>query len=1028
MVRRKKCIKFRGKNVYYANIQDLSKKLNIPITQARKIINDNGRRIVIDSNNNTLLINIKKENFTGLLKTNFGISRIDNKKIINDTHILNKGIDIVKELGPNTEGKYLIKIILYITFVSPDPVNEDEILTNDKVDYVKIQNLIDEHRLEEREITTPYNGYNDEIPNFIRRKIKEYMKNIKKSGGQLIHYEYRIGSYYKNRRLKFKKGYVRELNNVYELTEWVNIQYENSDNTNDTCVVRTISKRYPKLYWKIKKLETIHGVKVQDFLGFCQKYDIGYNIFNELGKKLYNYQGSDGLLNCIIYNNHIYPINGGKPKKYSTKEYKINFVDDSLKKLKNILNTEKKLPSNIKIDSVRRKNKIDNIKDVNITSFTVKDKKFICNDEYQECLKILTKMGYSEYIFDNIRITNIPNLLEKILKVDDVSSFIPEKELFKTSPLLWKCNNVIKPNRVITKNNNDVIEWLTTIDKNKCYSYCLYSLPYLIKFDYRKHKLNDKPTKIIDNNLYLAKPKFWTILMPKTKIYPGYFLSECRNIGIEFDLLEELETEIVPNYFRKIIKLMYDNMSAESFKSALNIFIGTFERNDMQTYNYEYSGIFTKEAVKAQEGFYKKMGDHYLLFKETEQYFHVRDRLPIASQIKDMSRMILYKKIKELGLKDDQIVQINTDSISYYGELPKELDPSILSGWKRSDFKELGDVNNFIDEEVSVKNITNSNKKTRIIHQQYAGSGKTTYIIDNLVPRLLKKGISFIVLTPTHKTLDEYRKNNINCEIMQKYVFTNTIPEEDYIIVDEIGFVDRGCHDLLYKINKANKNFECFGDFNQLQPVGENQPLNQPHYLKYMFKYIYTDFINYRNNFTKEYYDDLINENIDVICEVNKWSHKNMMKAEYILCFRHKTKNKYNNIMIKKLGFNSWRDIGVKIVCVTNKLIEHHIYNNKQFTISDINKNDKNYKLKDDNGEEFVVTERRLLSNFEPAYAINIHQAQGMTLNSYFWASDDDNFINGNVAYTIISRLKQKLNFSLEREFMKILLTENNYL
>nr|AEY99264.1 integrase zinc-binding and helicase domain-containing protein [Moumouvirus Monve] len=1021
MVGRKKCVKFRGKNVYYTNIQDLSKKLNIPITQARKLINDDGRRIVIDSNNNTLLINIKKENFSGLLKTNFGIARIDNKKIINDTHILNKGVDIVKELGPNTEGKYLIKIILYITFMSPNPVNEDEILTNDKVDYVKIQNLLDEHRLEEREITSPYNGYNDEIPKFVKSEIRKYMKNIKKFGGQLIHYEFRIGSFYKNRRLKFKKGYVRELNNIYELTEWANIQYENNNNSNDTCAVKTISKRYPKLYWKIKKLETEHGVMVQDFLNFCQKYDIGYNIYNELGKKIYSYQGSDGTLNCIIYNNHIYPINGGKPKKYSKKEFKINFVDNSFNELKKILNTDKKLPSNIKIDYVKRKNKMDDIKDINIISFVLKDKKFICNDEYEECQEILTNMGYSEYIYDNIHVTNIPNLLEKILKVDDISSFIPEKELFKTSPLLWKCKNNIKPNRVITKNNKEVTEWLSTVDKNKCYSFCLYSLPYLIKFDYRKHKINVNPTKILDKNLYLAKPKYWTILMPKTKIYPGYFLSECKNIGIEFDLLEELETEIVPNYFRKIIKLMYDNMSAESFKSSMNIFMGTFERNDMQTYTYEYSGIFTKEAVKAQEGFYKKIGDHYLLFKESEQYLHVRDRIPIATQIKDMSRMIIYKKIKELGLKDDQIVQINTDSISYYGELPKGLNANDFSGWKKSDFKELGDIDNFVDENISVKNITNNNDKTRILHQQYAGSGKTTYIIDNLVPRLLKKGISFIVLTPTHKTLDEYRKNNINCDIMQKYVFNNTVPEEEYIIIDEIGFVDRGCHDLLYKINKTNKHFECFGDFNQLQPVGENIPLNQPHYLRYMFNNIHTDFINFRNNFTKEYYDNLINNKINAVNEVKHWSEKNMNKAEYILCFRHKTKDKYNKIMIKKLGFKSWCDVGVKIVCVTNKLIEEKVYNNKQFTISSFNDDDKKYTLKDDNGEEFIVTERRLHSNFEPAYAINIHQAQGMTLNSYYWASDDDNFINGNVAYTIISRLRQKLNFSLERELKKIL-------
>jgi len=52
----------------------------------------------------------------------------------------------------------------------------------------------------------------------------------------------------------------------------------------------------------------------------------------------------------------------------------------------------------------------------------------------------------------------------------------------------------------------------------------------------------------------------------------------------------------------------------------------------------------------------------------------------------------------------------------------------------------------------------------------------------------------------------------------------------------------------------------------------------------------------------------------------------------------------------------------------------------------------------------------------EPAYTINIHQAQCMPLNSYFLSSDYNFFLTGNVAYTTISRLKQKLNFNLERE------------
>ena len=223
----KKCTQFRGKNVYYSNIQELSRKLNIPIIQARKIEKDNGRRIIIGPGNDTLLINIKDENFSGLLKKIFNIKRINNKQLIEDTHIQNKNLDIVKELGPNAEGKYMLTITMYISFPSPSYVDEEEILTKGKVDNNKIQELLDEDnpRLVKRLLNDVYNGYNDEIPSYVKNKVMEFMKRMKNSKPKLLHHEFRIGDAYKNRKLNFKKGYVRDFNNVFELTEWVNIEY-----------------------------------------------------------------------------------------------------------------------------------------------------------------------------------------------------------------------------------------------------------------------------------------------------------------------------------------------------------------------------------------------------------------------------------------------------------------------------------------------------------------------------------------------------------------------------------------------------------------------------------------------------------------------------------------------------------------------------------------------------------------------------------------------------------------------------------
>ena len=786
----------------------------------------------------------------------------------------------------------------------------------------------------------------------------------------------------------------------------MNIEYDEFKDGKNSCVVNVIEKRYPKLYKDIKKIETANGIMLKDFINFCKKFEIGYNIFDEHGKELYTHEGNNGLLNCIVYNNHIYITNGGRPKKCSNEVLKITHVKDSTTILTNFVN-DKILPKKINVNVIKTPFRLEKINGMNIISFMVGSEKFICNPEYEECLSFLKKINYEHYIYDNIQLSHIPHLLEKLCKADDINSFIPNKGIFKTSPLLWKqdkkfisietklsmaceeirqlyeiasvrtrtekqtkrinelydivdeCNAIIEQDDYESedKSKNDSI---VTVDKNKCYPYSLYSLPYLIKFDYRIHNINIKPTKINkDYYLYIAKPKYFSILMPCTKLYPGYFLAECKEMGLEFELLEELESIMLPNYFRNIIKKMYKNMDPNTFKKIFNVYIGTFERDNSREYTYESVGIYNNESLDMYNGFTTPIGDYNLVFKEKEKYLHVRDRIPIATQIKDMSRMLIYKHIKYLGLSDESIIQINTDSISYRNISNKKIseydyDANKFDGWKKTEYKELGNVfGNVYDESFSAKYMVNPNPEKRILHMKYAGAGKTTYIIDDLVPRLIKEGISYIVITPTHNSANDYRNKNINCEVMQKFVFANSIPVEDYIIVDEIGFIDRACHDLLYNINLACKSFECFGDFNQLQPVGEKLPYNQDHYLKYMFSEFDYEYKNYRNNFTKEFYDKIINNELDIIDVVIYYSTDKMEDAQHILCYRHSTREKYNNLMLEHFKLKNKLDRGCIIICTTNKLIKQNIYNHKQFVI--IDNVDEKYILRDDDDKEFIV-------------------------------------------------------------------------
>jgi hypothetical protein len=288
-----------------------------------------------------------------------------------------------------------------------------------------------------------------------------------------------------------------------------------------------------------------------------------------------------------------------------------------------------------------------------------------------------------------------------------------------------------------------------------------------------------------------------------------------------------------------------------------------------------------------------------------------------------------------------------------------------------------------------------------------------------------------------------YKKLGINCNIIQDYVFKKTIPIEDYIIIDEIGFLDTASHDVLYKCNYAQKTIEALGDFEQIEPPDNSATCSQPHYLEYLFKeiytpdktkteapYIYQKFVNWRNNFPQSYYDELINsDKPGWLKNEIKYHSTDYRTAEVIVCYLHETRQKYNRKMLKY--HNLWKGSfelsyvpGAKIICMDNnyfiKKTDKKIHNRQNFEILAKNYHSEEeinlYTLIDrSNDFTVVVNEKQLLKNFQFAYAINLHQVQGDTIESYHWVDDvkDNKFINeargGRLAYTLISRLKRIL-------------------
>jgi hypothetical protein len=388
------------------------------------------------------------------------------------------------------------------------------------------------------------------------------------------------------------------------------------------------------------------------------------------------------------------------------------------------------------------------------------------------------------------------------------------------------------------------------------------------------------------------------------------------------------------------------------------------------------------------------------------------NKVPIRVQTLCKARRIVYEKVKELKLKPTSIKQIRCDAITFrYTKKIKE--GKEIGEWKMQDSKPL--ANDFDNDEPDDEPPTfkldaiNPNNK---LFADYAGSGKTHYIINELIPKL----DDFIVVSPSHASIREYRSKKINCNVIQRYSLSHTIPTEKNIIVDEIGMLDNQANNILIKCAMLGKNIYSFGDFQQLPPVNSER-CNSPIYLNYLYGEITKLGTNYRNDFTFEYYDSLITMTKNILAEINKYNSKSYEEAETIITYINATRQKYNKKMLTKLKIDynivkgekhdsytiKTPTVGCKIVCHTNELKDKDIYNNFYYTIKSV---DDNITITD-GVDDIVITLKQLKAFFNFGYCRTLYNIQGESLSSFYFTLEDINHIDGHALYTLISRLKK---------------------
>jgi len=605
-----------------------------------------------------------------------------------------------------------------------------------------------------------------------------------------------------------------------------------------------------------------------------------------------------------------------------------------------------------------------------VTSFTHNDTTYFTNPDYDSCFEITKRFMFSDKIHYFTTLTSIMKYIEPLYSSQSTLSFLP---IHHVKPAFYY------------NAKRDEIRPIITIDKNKAYSDILRNLPYLLSTDYRTYELTNQSTYTDEYSLYIATPKTPHILMPKQDIYSGTHIKFCKN-KIEFTIQERLQCKKNPNHFKQIVNDLFTKFPPETSNVAKTVIcraIGSFQ-SEPSADNTDI--IVVNKDDRNPNNTAIECDNVFLEFEKNNTVKNVYNRKPIAIQIKDKMNQELYEKMEELFLTPEDIVQIKTDSITFYTKPYHNIQPSKkIGGWKLGEYKESqGSIYDNSTPFTSFKQI-NHNKNT--IYQGDAGNGKSYHIQHSDLT-------DAIILSSNISELSKHGEKNLNAEVIQKYCVWNKskktkIPKESHIIIEECGILMKEHWDFIFKCFLLKKKITMYGDFKQLLPVDEIHTFNRPQWIDMIFSNQLSLDANWRNDFTADYYKSLYTSTDENYLkqEINKYSTKTPEEADVIIAYRNVIVDKYNDYMLAYHNKTIKDDI--PLICKTNDLRDLNIYNN--FIM---------------NRNELDIHQDKIEKYFKPAYARTLYNMQGDEAKSYYVAPEDIHwFANPRMAYTLISRI-----------------------
>lgn len=808
-------------------------------------------------------------------------------------------------------------------------------------------------------------------------------------------------------------------------------------------------------------------VTPEQLLEMCKKFDLKMICYDIKGyKHLENIPSENNKKHCkrilfIAYNNHFYPLKNEYLKTTNVLN-KIKFddaiyINDAKQEIIKLYNNGI-VPSNITFSD----NSNDDRDAFKISSFVNDGKLYVANDHYHDVKLLSDIFGVTDKLKPTSKASTLFNVLEKAFipySTYNYKSYFPHGSKFRHSALLYTKNNF----NIRNFDDNNMI----TMDKNKCFGTAAASLPHLLSIDCRLHNFeNNFDDSYIINENYLYVVEFINVkklnlkkkfLISGSNCYDGLSLKILKDVvKIDFKIIEGIRGKTTHgNHFKELLTKLYNiddqrnsnnekkyNFKNDKFiKNMVNFHLGTIEKTNMRDTKRKTLNIVNGDEKDRHEAFNFKLSDDMFLLYEKSEKYNLYNCIPVKIQIMCRYKYIMYEMMNKLNIDDEDIINISTDAITILNMNNKyEINNEIINrgiknkfeGWEiinnPDTFKKYNNpmINNNIFKLSDMPKLCNTTNNKLCVSP--AGSGKTYEIMKLLKVYDEKKKdnqlFNYSIITPTHDTAQDYRVKNYECDVFHKFsVFgTETLPENNKVICDEVGLFNIQGWDLLLKCVLNGKTIECWGDFEQMLPVLCNSTFTNKSFLNSIFGSFELLDRNMRNTFSKEYYKQLqtTTDKQFLIDEVMKHSTSSYHEAEIIICYKISTRNDYNNMMLEYHGFKNMISKGVKIILKANNFRGHNIYNKHEFIIKKI-KGD--ICTISDNINEYEFTTEIIKKYFCPGYAKTVYGTQGKSVKSYYYAPEDENFINNRSAYTIISRLKE--DDKIVEENNKRLMAEN---